>query len=897
MKSLDVLVAEQAHHNPSANGARINQVASVPCRVRLDGKFFARDGACFRVQGMTYGPFAGNDHGQPFPAPERVREDFLLMRALGVNSIRTYHLPPQWLLDLADEEGMTLFIDIPWPKHLCFLDSRRIQEETRRQVSQAADRGRDHACVLAYSIGNEIPPNIVRWHGRRRVERFLADLSDVARQGDPAALVTYANYPSTEYLDLPFLDFVTFNVYLHDLETFRRYLLRLQNLVGDRPLLLGELGMDTLRNGEMAQAHYLKGHVCAATLEGLAGAYIFSWTDDWHTGGFPINDWSFGITHADRLPKASYHALREVFQASPTTLLKETPRVSVIVCSYNGARTLEECLHSLLALDYPDFEIIVVNDGSTDNSRAILEQFPQVRTIHQTNQGLSVARNAGLRQATGSIIAYTDSDCFADPHWLTHLVHALQHTDAAGVGGPNLTPEDGRLAACVAAAPGQPTHVLESDQVAEHIPGCNMAFRREVLLDVKGFDPAYRKAGDDVDLCWRLQQAGYWITFAPGAFVWHHRRQNTRAYLRQQAGYGEAEALLRFKHPNRFNGRGDGKWRGVLYGISLRGLHLEEPIIYRGTFGAGLFQCLYQPGPAHWAMLPSTLEWHILAGLVAFIGIFWPLAWIGVAVMLGLSLVISGLQARQARVPPQHDSLAARLLITALCYAQPLVRSWMRYCTRLFAYRPPQADVVPQAAHPGHLSLFGKRTVAYWSEGGCQRLQLLGCVVLYLNENRWGKTLDSGWSDWDLEVYCHPWTIVQVFTAQEDHGSNKHLIRIRYRLRPSGYLHGLGILAGLSGILAAGFELWPIALAGGLFLAIGMGMWWRGTYRAGQIMAVFDRWAHELGMLSCTPVPLTPPKKQPGRIGRLFRWLGGLFRTSRNRSDEMIPATEKISNA
>ena len=897
MKGLDVVSGEETIRPPLLNGAANHHSPRSSSRVRLDGKFFERGGVRFRAQGVTYGPFAANDRGEPFPCPDRVRDDFSLMRAAGINSIRTYHLPPEWFLHLADEMGMALLIDIPWPKHLCFLDSAGVQEETRELVSQAARRGRGHDCVLAYSIGNEVPPNIVRWHGRRRVEHFLAQLADRAKQSDPAGLVTYASYPSTEYLDLSFLDFVTFNVYLHDLETFRRYLLRLQNLAGDKPLVLGELGMDTLRNDELIQADFLKGHVREAILLGLAGAFVFSWTDDWHTGGYPIRDWSFGITHSDRLPKASYHALGEVLQISPTKLLSETPRVSVIVCSYNGGRTLEQCVRSLLALDYPDYEIIVVNDGSTDDSQAILERFPQVRAIHQANRGLSVARNVGLQAATGSIIAYTDADCFADRHWLTHLVYAFQHTKAAGVGGPNITPEDGRLAACVAAAPGQPTHVLESDQVAEHIPGCNMAFRRGVLLELNGFDPAYRKAGDDVDLCWRLQQAGYWITFAPGAFVWHHRRQNTRAYLRQQAGYGEAEALLRFKHPNRFNGRGDGKWRGVLYGISLRGLHLEEPIIYRGTFGTGLFQCLYQPGPAHWAMLPGTLEWHFLAGLLALAGLFWPLAWIGVAAMLGLSLVIAGLQARQAQVPPQHDGPAARLLITALCYVQPLVRSWVRYRTRLFAYRPPQAEARPAAIHPGHLSLFGNRTVAYWSEDGCQRLQLLGCVVLYLNENRWGKTLDSGWSDWDLEVYCHPWTIVQVFTAQEDHGSNKHLIRIRYRLRPSGYLHGLGILAGLSGILAAGFELWPIALAGGLFLAIGMGMWWRGTYRAGQIMAVFDRWAHELGMLSCTPVPLTPPKKQPGRIGRLFRWLGGLFRTSRNRSDEMIPATEKISNA
>src|SRR5262249_37071743 len=160
----------------------------------------------------------------------------------------------------------------------------------------------------------------------------------------------------------------------------------------------------------------------------------------------------------------------------------------------------------------------------------------------------------------------------------------------------------------------------------------------EALLAINGFDYQYRKAGDDVDVCWRLQQAGMWITFAPGAFVWHHRRQTPRTYLRQQAGYGEAEAPLRFKHPDRFNGPGDGKWRGVLYGPSLQGLRLAGDMIYRGTFGTGLFQCLYQPSPAHWAMLPGTLEWHIALVVVALAGLFWPLAWLGAGAMLALSL-------------------------------------------------------------------------------------------------------------------------------------------------------------------------------------------------------------------------------------------------------------------
>src|SRR5262245_23745264 len=603
-------------------------------RVRVDGLALSFAGKRLRLQGVTYGPFAPNAAGEPLPDLEVVSDDFDRMREVGINALRTYHVPPRWLLDLAEERGIFVLVDVPWCKHLCFLESAEARKEARAAIRQAARRGAGHSSVLGYSIGNEIPPDVLRWHGHRRVRRFLSELADTARQVDPQGLITYGSYPPTEYLDLPFVDFATFNVYLHDRAAFRRYLVRLQNLVGEKPLVLGELGMDTLRHGETAQAEFLAGHVREARLLGLAGAFVFSWTDDWHTGGHQIEDWAFGITRADRSPKAAYYALRDVFDTSPAELLPARPRVSVVVCTYNGSRTLKQCLRSLRELDYPDYEVIVVDDGSTDDTRTILRRFPGVRAILQPNLGLGAARNVGLTEATGEIVAYTDADCFADPDWLTRLVDQLHQPGAAAVGGPNLTPEDGWVAACVAAAPGQPTHVLEKDQEAEHIPGCNMAFRREALVSINGFDPAYRTAGDDVDVCWRLQQAGRWITFAPGAFVWHHRRQGPRTYLRQQAGYGEAEALLRFKHPDKFNGRGEGKWRGVVYGPSLQGLRFGGAIVYRGTFGTGMFQCVYQPEPAHWAMLPSTLEWHVAAVAAAAVAMVWPWAWWVVGVML-----------------------------------------------------------------------------------------------------------------------------------------------------------------------------------------------------------------------------------------------------------------------
>jgi GT2 family glycosyltransferase len=825
-------------------------VRSVLPRPTVDGKYFARGGERLRVRGVTYGPFLPGPGGDPFPA--QASRDFAAMVAAGVTAVRTYHVPTDRLMHFADEAGLAVFLDVPWPRHLCFLDGARAEADARRAVRSAAERGRQHPCIFAYSVGNEVPPDVVRWHGASRVERFFAELADVVRQTDPAGLVTYANYPPTEYLDLSFLDFATFNVYLHDPETFRRYLLRLQNLVGDRPLVLGELGMDTLRHGELGQAEFLRGHLREAILGGLAGTFVFSWTDDWHTGGHLIHDWAFGLTTADRAPKAALHAVREVYEARPAELLPAAPRVSVVVCTYNGGATLDQCLQSLAALEYPNFEVIVVDDGSTDHTSAVLDGHPGVRVVWQPNLGLSAARNAGFNAATGDIVAYTDSDCFADPDWLTLLVHALQTSTAAAVGGPNLTPNDGWLAACVAAAPGQPTHVLESDQVAEHVPGCNMAFRKEALVAINGFDTQFRQAGDDVDVCWRLQQAGHWITFAPGAFVWHHRRQTPRAYMRQQAGYGEAEALLRFVHPDRFNGLGVGKWRGVLYGACLHGLCVGGPIIYRGTFATGLFQCVYHRGPAHWVMLPNTLEWHAVAALVALSALAWPWAGAVAALMLGLSVVVACLQAVQAQLAPRHNGPAARLLVTALCYAQPLVRSWSRYRTRLFTYGPPaQSDDSP----PGQrLPFNGRHGAAYWGETGVGRTELLDELVDYLTVHRWGKTIDSGWADWDVELHLHPWTVLRVCTAQEEHGGGRRLVRVRCCLRASGATCALLVAGAVS--LGVMVTVWPGLAVGpsALVAATGLAAWWRGMVLAGRAVALIDALAGRLGMTSLSDV-------------------------------------------
>lgn len=856
-----------------AGGPHGSTAVAAPAQVsgwQVEGRSLVSGGIRRPPRGVTYGPFPPNVAGEPFPEPRQVAADFAAMRVCGIDAIRTYCLPPAWLLAAAEEHGIAILADIPWGKHLCFLDSRSARAEARRTVRQAAESCRSFPSLLGYSIGNEIPADIVRWHGADRIASFLSSLADTARQAHPAGLVTYANFPPTEYLELPFLDFATFNVYLHDLGAFRRYLLRLQNLVGDTPLVLGELGMDTLRHGEEAQAAFLQGHLREAALLGIAGTFVFAWTDLWHTGGHLVEDWAFGVTRADRTPKAAGTVLESLATTPPACLLAARPRVSVVVCSYDGGRTLAQCLESLGRLDYPDSEVILVDDGSTDGTAAIAAGFPDVKLVrHETNQGLSASRNSGLAAATGTIIAYTDDDCFADPHWLTRLVHRLETTGADAVGGPNISPDDGWLAAAISGCPGQPTHVLESDQVAEHVPGCNMAFRRAALEGINGFDPQFLRAGDDVDVCWRLQQAGGWITFAPGAVVWHHRRQTPRSYFRQQSGYGEAEALLRFKHPEKFNGRGGWKWRGVLYGASLRGLHLREALIYRGVFGTGFFQCLYQPPAAHWAMIPASLEWHLAAGFALLNAIVWPPAAALAVVMLALSLVVAILQAWQARLPKRHDGVVARITVAVLSYVQPLVRSFAHYRARLSSYRAIMAHPYEHGVRRRWPWWRGRDVTDWWAESGGDRTQLLTAAIATLRAGRWGVTLDTGWSGFDAEVFGHPWTCLRVTTVQEEHGSGRRLIRLRSRLEPTWVAWTALAAAAVTTALAAAWNPLAAAALAGCGLLVALGIRSRGTRLAAQIADAFDEAARDLGCVPCWPGDRGPGDREQasGRDG------------------------------
>ena len=149
-----------------------SQTPSSSPRPMISGKFFRINQRKFYARGVTYGPFAPNSDGEPFAGREQTAVDFDLLRRLGANFLRVYNVPPRWLLDLADGHGLKLLIDIPWNKHLCFLDSPVFKEHALQAVRQAVQTCARHPAVFAYSIVNELPPDIVRWSGARAVEDF-----------------------------------------------------------------------------------------------------------------------------------------------------------------------------------------------------------------------------------------------------------------------------------------------------------------------------------------------------------------------------------------------------------------------------------------------------------------------------------------------------------------------------------------------------------------------------------------------------------------------------------------------------------------------------------------------------------------------------------------------------
>jgi O-antigen biosynthesis protein len=751
-----------------------------------------------------------------------INRDFSLMVQSGMNAVRIPHtMPPRSLLEAAENHGLKVMVGLSAEQHAGYLADRADPSELERVVRDKVAAVAGHPAILCYALGNEIEPTLARWLGRGKIERYLERLYEAVKDEDPGGIVTYVNYPTTEYLDLPFLDLLAFNVYLEKRDRLEAYLARLHSLAGDRPLLMSEVGLDALRNGEDVQANVLDWQIRQTFASGCAGAFVFSWTDEWFRAGEYVDDWAFGLTRPDRTPKPALAAVTSAYVDVPFAAERDWPRVSVVVCTFNGGRTLRGTLEGIERVEYPELEVIVVDDGSTDDTAEVAAGF-DVRLIRTPNGGLGSARNVGAAAATGEIVAYLDDDACPDPHWAHYLADTFDRTGSVAVGGPNIPPPGANaVAETVARSPGGPIHVLVSDTEAEHIPGCNFSIRKDVLEELGGFDPQFRAAGDDVDLCWRLQEAGRRIGFNPAAMVWHHRRDSVRAYWRQQCGYGHAEALLERKWPHRYNAVGHVSWGGHMYGNAFaRLLGFRRSRIYNGVWGFAPFQSLYQAKPSVLDSLARLPEWYLVIGGLACLSalaLFWaPLLYVvplfGVALLLPLGdALYSGLRTRFGR-RRARDVWQLRAITSFLHLTQPLARLLGRIRHGLAPWRQ---------RRPAGIALPRKRELACWLEDWRPPEERLADLDAALR--RTGLPVRSGgaFDLWDLDVRGGMFGSVRVLFAAEDHGAGTQYIRFRITPRYSGAALSVALaLLGLAAVAAIQGAWFAAVLVGALSAAL-----------------------------------------------------------------------------
>lgn len=234
-----------------------------------------------------------------------------------------------------------------------------------------------------------------------------------------------------------------------------------------------------------------------------------------------------------------------------------------MVAAYNAGDTLARCIDSVLAQTYTPLELIVVDDGSTDDTPEILETHPARRdftVLRIDNGGPSRARNLGVERASGELVAFFDSDCLLDPRCVEELAASLEDESTgepvASVGGLQVSPADetpfGRAVQRYFESIGFVTDYVRTGEDSEavptsHNPSCNVLYRRAAFEETGGFDQGLWP-GEDVDLDHRASLLGYRHLFQRRAIVEHYRSSSPAAFARMMTSYGRAQRLLVRRH-------------------------------------------------------------------------------------------------------------------------------------------------------------------------------------------------------------------------------------------------------------------------------------------------------------------------------------------------------------
>jgi glycosyltransferase involved in cell wall biosynthesis len=231
--------------------------------------------------------------------------------------------------------------------------------------------------------------------------------------------------------------------------------------------------------------------------------------------------------------------------------------VSIIVPAYNAAQTIQDCLNTLFqqSVERDCYEIIVVDDGSTDATPDIVTSYSSVRLIRQANAGPAVARNRGAQEARGEILLFTDADCVPAHDWIERMIAPFQRSDVkiVGVKGTYLSCQRALTARFVQLEYEDKYRRMARFEYIDFIDTYSAGYRRDVFLTNGGFDTSFPTASvEDQEFSFRLARRGHKMVFVPEAHVYHLGHADTLSkYLRKKFKIGYWKVLVHKWHPDK----------------------------------------------------------------------------------------------------------------------------------------------------------------------------------------------------------------------------------------------------------------------------------------------------------------------------------------------------------